>query len=294
MPDSFVHLHNHTEYSMLDGAQKLKPMFAEVDRQGMPAIAMSDHGNMFGAYEFQQVAKGFDGVKPIIGIEAYVAPSSRFATASRSSGGRAGSGPCRDDGEGSKDVSGGGRFTHMTMWARNARACGTCSGCRTAGQLRGAVPGRQAAHGPGADRRARRAASSPPPAAPPARSRPGCGSNQYDEAVKAAAAYQDIFGRENYFLELMDHGLDIERDVRDGPAAAGQGAEHPAAGHQRRALRHRGPGRRARQPAVHRRRQEQGRPEPVPVQRLRLLPQDRRGDARAVRRAARRPATTPC
>ncbi|MET8330903.1 PHP domain-containing protein [Streptomyces sp. NPDC005181] len=59
MADSFVHLHNHTEYSMLDGAQRLKPMFAEVERQGMPAIAMSDHGNMFGAYEFQQVAKGF-------------------------------------------------------------------------------------------------------------------------------------------------------------------------------------------------------------------------------------------
>ena len=55
--DSFVHLHNHTEYSMLDGAQKLKPMFAEVARQEMPAVAMSDHGNMFGAYEFHQVSK---------------------------------------------------------------------------------------------------------------------------------------------------------------------------------------------------------------------------------------------
>ena len=103
---------------------------------------------------------------------------------------------------------------------------------------------------------------------------------------RSPAAYQDIFGKENYFLELMDHGLDIEREVRDGSAAAGQGARHPAAGHQRRALRHRGPGRRARQPAVHRRRQEQGRPEPVPVQRLRLLPQDRRRDAGAVLRAA--------
>ena len=77
MPDSFVHLHNHTEYSMLDGAQKLKPMFAEVDRQGMPAVAMSDHGNTFGTCEFHQVAKGFENVKPIIGIEAYVAPSER-------------------------------------------------------------------------------------------------------------------------------------------------------------------------------------------------------------------------
>ena len=77
MPDSFVHLHVHTEYSMLDGAAKNSKLFAEVERQGMPAVAMSDHGNMFGAYEFSQVAKD-TSVKPIIGIEAYVAPGSRF------------------------------------------------------------------------------------------------------------------------------------------------------------------------------------------------------------------------
>lgn len=116
MADSFVHLHNHTEYSMLDGAQKLKPMFAEVDRQGMPAVAMSDHGNRFGAYEFQQVAKGFGSVKPIIGIEAYVAPSSR-RNRRQEFWGPGGQRAVSDDGEGSKDVSGGGRFTHMTMWA---------------------------------------------------------------------------------------------------------------------------------------------------------------------------------
>ncbi|MGL4832700.1 MAG: PHP domain-containing protein, partial [Propionibacteriaceae bacterium] len=62
---------------MLDGAAKNKLLFAEVERQGMPAVAMTDHGNMFGAYEFFQTSKGHDGVKPIIGIEAYVAPSSR-------------------------------------------------------------------------------------------------------------------------------------------------------------------------------------------------------------------------
>lgn len=76
MPDGFVHLHVHTEYSMLDGAAKNGKLFAEAERQGMQAIAMSDHGNMFGAYEFFQKAKG-GPVKPIIGIEAYVAPESR-------------------------------------------------------------------------------------------------------------------------------------------------------------------------------------------------------------------------
>lgn len=94
MTKSFVHLHNHTDYSMLDGAQRMSPMFAEVERQGMPAVAMSDHGNMFGAYEFQQVAKKHPGVKPIIGIEAYVAPSSR-RNKKQEFWGPAGSGPCR-------------------------------------------------------------------------------------------------------------------------------------------------------------------------------------------------------
>src|SRR3954451_14513031 len=77
MADSFVHLHVHTEYSMLDGAARLKQMFAEVDRQQMPAIAMTDHGNMHGAYDFHKRAAEV-GVTPIIGIEAYIAPESRF------------------------------------------------------------------------------------------------------------------------------------------------------------------------------------------------------------------------
>ena len=67
---------------MLDGAASNEKLFAEVARQGMPAVAMTDHGNMFGAYEFFQISKKYDGdqnplVKPIIGIEAYVAPSTR-------------------------------------------------------------------------------------------------------------------------------------------------------------------------------------------------------------------------
>jgi hypothetical protein len=80
-------------------------MFAEAARQGMPAIAMSDHGNMFGAYEFQQVAKGFDGVKPIIGIEAYVAPSGR-RNRKQEFWGPGGQRAMPDDGNGSKDVPG--------------------------------------------------------------------------------------------------------------------------------------------------------------------------------------------
>ena len=75
--DNFVHLHVHTEYSMLDGAARIGDLMSEVAKQEMPAIAMTDHGNVFGAFDFYKSAKKA-GVKPIIGIEAYVAPESRF------------------------------------------------------------------------------------------------------------------------------------------------------------------------------------------------------------------------
>jgi DNA polymerase-3 subunit alpha len=73
--DSFVHLHVHTEYSMLDGAARVPDLLRETARMGMPALAMTDHGNVFGAYEFYKQARS-TGVKPIIGMEAYVAPGS--------------------------------------------------------------------------------------------------------------------------------------------------------------------------------------------------------------------------
>ena len=73
MGDSFVHLHVHTEYSMLDGAARLGPLFTEASRLGMPALAVTDHGNMFGAYDFYKQATAA-GIKPIIGTEAYLTP----------------------------------------------------------------------------------------------------------------------------------------------------------------------------------------------------------------------------
>lgn len=214
MSDSFVHLHNHTEYSMLDGAQKLKPMFAEVDRQGMPAVAMSDHGNMFGAYEFHQVSKGFENVKPIIGIEAYVAPSSR-RNRKQEFWGPGGQRAMSDDGEGSKDVSGGGRFTHMTMWAENVQGLRNLFYLSTEASYTGQFPAGKprmdmeliSEHAEGII-----ATTGCPSGAIQTRLR----LNQYDKAREVASAYQDIFGRANYFLELMDHGLSIERQVRDG------------------------------------------------------------------------------
>ena len=71
--DSFVHLHVHTEYSMLDGAARIDDLFKTAAEMGMPAIATTDHGYVFGAYEFWTKARKY-GVKPIIGVEAYVTP----------------------------------------------------------------------------------------------------------------------------------------------------------------------------------------------------------------------------
>src|SRR5207244_1913886 len=94
--DSFVHLHVHTEYSMLDGAARLSELFAETARMGMPALAMTDHGNVFGAYDFYSKAKA-SGVKPIIGTEAYLTPGTSRYDRSR----------VRWAGGGDDDVSGG-------------------------------------------------------------------------------------------------------------------------------------------------------------------------------------------
>ena len=75
--DNFVHLHVHTDYSMLDGAAKIDELLTKAVDFEMPAIAITDHGNNFGAYEFWQKATK-KGIKPIIGIEAYLAPGSRL------------------------------------------------------------------------------------------------------------------------------------------------------------------------------------------------------------------------
>ena len=211
MSDSFVHLHVHSEYSMLDGAAKVGKMLTEVERQGMPAIAMSDHGNMFGAYEMYTLAKD-SPVKPILGIEAYVAPGTRFDRKPMFWGQRGQNNGASADGEGGKDVSGGGRYTHMTMWAQNSR------GLRNLFKL-STVASYEGYYGkPRMDRELIAenaegiiATTGCPSGEVQTRLRLG----QYDEAVAAAANYQDIFGKENYFLELMEHGLDIERDVRE-------------------------------------------------------------------------------
>ena len=107
--EPFAHLHVHTEYSMLDGAARLKDLMAEVKNQGMTHVAMTDHGNVFGAAEFHRQAKEA-GITPVIGIEAYVAPESR-GNKSRILWGQ----PHQKK----DDVSSAGAYLHKTIWALN-------------------------------------------------------------------------------------------------------------------------------------------------------------------------------
>ena len=197
--DSFVHLHVHTEYSMLDGAARVGDLVAEVARQEMPAIAMTDHGNVFGAFDFYKQATNV-GVKPIIGIEAYVAPESRHEKkrVQWASGG--------DD-----DVSGGGAYTHMTILAENNQGLANLFRLSSLASLEGYY------YKPRMDRELLSryadgliATTGCPGGEIQTRLRMG----NYREALRAASDYRDIFGAPNFFLELMDHGIEIETRVR--------------------------------------------------------------------------------
>ena len=198
----FVHLHVHTEYSMLDGAARLGALAERTAELGMPAIAMTDHGNVFGAYEFYKKAKAV-GVKPIIGMEAYAAPNiSRFER----------KGANFYDG-GPDDVSARGAYTHMTLLSETTEGMHNLfrlsSGAWRDGFFKQPRIDREllAQHGKGII------------------ATTGCPSGEvqvhlrygnYDAARQAAADHQDIFGRDSYFMELMDHDLPLEKRVRDG------------------------------------------------------------------------------
>jgi len=77
MVDKFVHLHNHTEYSLLDGALRLNNIVKKAKKLNMPAVAVTDHGVLYGMYEFYKIAKN-NNIKPIIGCEVYLSPTDRF------------------------------------------------------------------------------------------------------------------------------------------------------------------------------------------------------------------------
>ncbi|MGF3055032.1 DNA polymerase III subunit alpha [Microbacterium sp. YY-01] len=201
--DSFVHLHVHSEYSMLDGAARIGSLIQEAVKQDMPAVAVTDHGNTFAAFEFYRAAKDA-GIKPIIGIEAYVTPGTHRSDKTRV---RWGSAEQQRD-----DVSGSGAYTHMTLLSETTEGMHNLFRLSSLSSMEGYY------FKPRMDRELLQryakgliATTGCPSGEIQTRLRLG----QYDAARAAAAEFQDIFGKENYFLELMDHGLSIERRVRE-------------------------------------------------------------------------------
>ncbi len=200
--DSFVHLHVHTEYSMLDGAARLDDLFRGCNEMGMPALAMTDHGNVFGAYDFVKKATAA-GVNPIIGMEAYVSPNTHRGDRTRVK--------WADGGE--DDVSGAGAYTHMTLLATDNESMHNLFRISSRASLEGFF------YKPRADRELLNAYGKGLIATT------GCPSGEiqtwlrignYERARASAAEFRDIFGAENYFCELMDHGLNIETRVHEG------------------------------------------------------------------------------
>ncbi len=196
MSENFVHLHVHTDNSMLDGAARIDPLLDAAVAQGMPAIAMTDHGTLFGAFEFWKKATD-RGIKPIIGIEAYLAPESRFDKR-----------PIRWGDGGEDDTSGSGAYTHLTLLSETTEGMHNLFTLSSASYIEGFYSHPRmdlellSQHAKGLI-----ATSGCVSGEVQTRIRLG----QYDEAKRAAATMRDIFGKENYFIEIMDHGIAIER-----------------------------------------------------------------------------------
>src|SRR5438445_395156 len=183
---SFVHLHTHTEYSLLDGASRIAALFDRAAEEGMPALAMTDPGAMFGALNFYEAGVKA-GVKPILGVEAYVAPGSRFD---------------RTPGEDAE------KYRHLTLLARNETGYRNLLKLVTDASIDGFY------HRPRIDKEllAERADGliglSGCLASEVARH---VVSGQDARAVEAAATFRDIFGPGGFFLEVQDHGIAEQR-----------------------------------------------------------------------------------
>ena len=200
MSRGFVHLHNHTDFSMLDGAARVDDLMKAASQQGMPALGITDHGNMFGAYEFYKAAQKYE-LKPIIGLEAYLTPGTPRWERKRVQFG---------DGTGD-DVAAKGAYTHMTLWSQTREGMHNLFRLSSRSSLEGHF------YKPRADRELLNQYHDGLIATT------GCPSGEvqtylrlglFEKAVASAAEFQSIFGRQNFYVELMDHGLSIETRVR--------------------------------------------------------------------------------
>src|SRR5215467_3280399 len=183
--DSFVHLHLHTEYSLLDGAIRMKELMQKAAEYKMPAVAVTDHGNLFGAIEFYQEATNA-GIKPIIGCEAYVAPRSHTEKASSLRDAAYHFTLLAENEIGYRNLVKLITTAHLDgfhyrpridkeLLAQHSAGLIGLSGC-LAGEVNSAIQ-----------------------------------ANNIEKAKQAAAEYRDILGAQNYFIELHDHGIEEQR-----------------------------------------------------------------------------------
>jgi DNA polymerase III subunit alpha len=189
-PNKFVHLHLHTDYSLLDGANQIKPLAKRVEELGMPACAMTDHGNMFGAISFYKEMKSH-GVNPIIGCETYITRGNRRDRAAGAPGEKA-------------------NF-HLILLAKNFE------GYRNLVRLTSRAYTEGFYYKPRIDKEllaqhsggliGLSACMSGIPSALLAQDR-------FDEAAAAALEFEEIFGKGNYYLEIQEHGLEAQQRIR--------------------------------------------------------------------------------
>ena len=188
---SFVHLHVHTEYSLLDGSNKIKEYVARVKELGMDSAAITDHGVMYGVIDFYKEAKKA-GINPILGCEVYVAPGSRFD---------------RETGH-SED-----RYYHLVLLAENEEGYHNLMKIVSRGFTEGYY------YKPRVDKEILRQYSGgliALSACLAGEVQKNLVRGLYEEAKQAAYEYQDIFGKGNFFLELQDHGISEQQTANQG------------------------------------------------------------------------------
>jgi len=188
---NFIHLHVHTQYSLLDGACRVKDLVNKAVEYNMPAVAMTDHGNMFGAIDFYQTATNA-GIKPIVGCEAYVLTAgSRLEKIPRQKG----------------------AVSHLVLYAKNLQGYKNLCKLVSAAYIEGFY------YNPRMDKEIL-SQYSDGLIASSACLRGEVAHNilqgNYDAALKAADDLRQIFGKGNFYLELMDHGMEEQKKANEG------------------------------------------------------------------------------
>jgi len=184
---NFTHLHTHTEYSLLDGSNKIKEYVARVKELGMDSAAITDHGVMFGVIDFYKEAKAA-GINPILGCEVYVAPNSRF----------------------DREAGGDDRYYHLVLLAENNTGYQNLMKIVSKGFVEGFY------YKPRVDKEVLRkyhegiiALS----ACLAGEVQKYLTRGMYEDAKKSALEYEEIFGKGNFFLEIQDHGIPAQKTV---------------------------------------------------------------------------------